>query len=116
MKKIILLTFIQRDRLRSLPPDIWRKCVCLGSGKVTHHQYTWRYSTTVEIALALRLMGLCAFEEQDEETTHEQRLLKRRRKKRTSAVPSPANDPDGTGALPSCNDSERGGSPQPDPI
>ncbi len=99
MKKIILLTFIQRDRLRSLPPDIWRKCVCLGSGKVTHHQYTWRYSTTVEIALALRLMGLCTFEEQDEKAIDEQRMLKRQRKKRASAVQSPMSDPDGPGAL-----------------
>jgi hypothetical protein len=101
MKKIILLTFIQRDRLRSLPSEIWRKCTCLGSGKVTHHQYTWRYSTTVEIALALRLMGLCTFEEQDEGTIHEQRMLKRQRKKRTSAVPGIQNDADGPAALPS---------------
>ncbi len=67
MKKIVLLTFIQRDRLRSMPAEIWRNCVCLGSGKVTHNQYTWRYATTLEIALALRLMGLCSFEEHDGE-------------------------------------------------
>jgi len=96
MKKIILLTFIQRDRLRSLPSEIWKKCVCLGSGKITNHQYTWRYSTTVEIALALRLMGLCTFEEQDEETTREQRTLKRRKKRSVLALPG---DPDGPGAL-----------------
>jgi len=66
MKKIILLTFIQRDSLRSLPAEIWKKCTCLGSGKLTNRQYTWRYSTTVEIALALRLMGLCSFEEEEE--------------------------------------------------
>jgi hypothetical protein len=28
-------------------------------------QYTWRYSTPVENALALRLMGLCSIEDQD---------------------------------------------------
>lgn len=67
MKKIVLLTFIQRDRLRSLPSEIWRNCVCLGSGKVTHNQYTWRYATTLEIALALRLMGLCSFEDHEGE-------------------------------------------------
>lgn len=67
MKKIVLLTFIQRDRLRSMPSEIWKNCVCLGSGKVTHNQYTWRYSTTLEIALALRLMGLCSFEDRDGE-------------------------------------------------
>ena len=66
-KKIVLLTFIQRDRLRSLPSELRGKCICLGSGKLTNHQYTWRYSTTVEIALALRLMGLCCFEENNEE-------------------------------------------------
>jgi len=65
MEKIILLTFIQRDRLRSLPPELRDKCVCLETGKTTHNQYTWRYSTTVENALALRLMGLCTFEEQE---------------------------------------------------
>ena len=66
MEKIILLTFIQRDKLRSLPVELWEKCICLESGKVTNNQYTWRYSTTVENALALRLMGLCTFEEQNE--------------------------------------------------
>ncbi len=64
MEKIILLTFIQRDRLRSLPPELRDNCVCLETGKTTHNQYTWRYATTLEIALALRLMGLCSFEEQ----------------------------------------------------
>ncbi|MRR54887.1 MAG: hypothetical protein EG822_10315 [Deltaproteobacteria bacterium] len=66
MEKIILLTFIQRDKLRSLPDEIWEKCVCLESGKVINNQYTWRYSTTVENALALRLMGLCVFEENEQ--------------------------------------------------
>ncbi len=65
MEKIILLTFIQRDRLRSLPPEVRDKCICLETGKNMHNQYTWRYSTTVENALALRLMGLCSFEEAD---------------------------------------------------
>jgi hypothetical protein len=67
MEKIILLTFIQRDRLRSLPPELRDKCRCLETGKNTHNQYTWRYATTLENALALRLMGLCSFEEQGEE-------------------------------------------------
>lgn len=66
MEKIILLTFIQRDKLRSLPAEIWEKCVCVESGKVINNQYTWRYSTTVENALALRLMGLCVFEENEQ--------------------------------------------------
>jgi len=65
-EKIILLTFIQRDKLRSLPAEIWEKCVCVESGKVVNNQYTWRYSTTVENALALRLMGLCVFEENEQ--------------------------------------------------
>lgn len=67
MEKIILLTFIQRDRLRSLPPELRDKCVCLETGKTTHNQYTWRYATTLENALALRLMGLCTFEEQEKQ-------------------------------------------------
>lgn len=67
MERIILLTFIQRDRLRSLPPELWEKCICLESGKITNNQYTWRYSTSLENALALRLMGLCIFEDQNEE-------------------------------------------------
>lgn len=50
-----------------MPSEIWKNCICLGSGKVTHNQYTWRYSTTLEIALALRLMGLCSFEDRDGE-------------------------------------------------
>ncbi len=66
LKKIILLTFIQRDRIRSLPAEMWENCTCLETGKVTNNQYTWRYSTTLEIALALRLMGLCAFEEDED--------------------------------------------------
>ena len=72
MEKIILLTFIQRDRLRSLPAELREKCICLETGKTTHNQYTWRYSTTVENAVALRLMGLCSFEEQNEENRSEQ--------------------------------------------
>lgn len=63
MEKIILLTFIQRDRLRSLPAELRDKCICLDTGKTTHNQYTWRYATTLENALALRLMGLCSFED-----------------------------------------------------
>ncbi|HOP40489.1 MAG TPA: hypothetical protein PLI53_05550 [Geobacteraceae bacterium] len=66
MQKIILLNFIQRDKLRSLPAEIWKKCVYLDSGKITNNQYTWRYSTTLENALALRLMGMCTFEENEE--------------------------------------------------
>jgi hypothetical protein len=65
MKKIILLTFIQRDTVRSMYPDLWRKCEYLDTGKVSRMQYTWRYSTPVENALALRLMGLCSIEDQD---------------------------------------------------
>jgi len=80
MKKIILLTFIQRDRLRSMPSELWGKCTCLGTGKVTKNQYTWRYSTTVEIALALRLMGLCCFEEQNEENKSDRCMFRRQRK------------------------------------
>ncbi len=73
MNQVILLTFIQRDNLRSLPPEIFEKCVCLGSGKVTNNRYTWRYSTTMENALALRLMGMCSFEEHYEEDESEPR-------------------------------------------
>lgn len=65
MEKIILLTFIQRDRLRSMPPELRDNCLCLETGKTTNNQYTWRYSTTVETALALRLMGMCSFEEEN---------------------------------------------------
>jgi hypothetical protein len=89
MKKIILLTFIQRDRLRSMPSELWKKCICMGSGKVTNHQYTWRYSTTVEIAVALRLMGLCTFEEQGEERKSGQGVSGRQRKMRTKIIESP---------------------------
>ena len=64
MQKIILLTFIQRDSVRAKHPKLWRKCGYLGTGKINRMQYTWRYSTTVENALALRLMGLCSFEDQ----------------------------------------------------
>ncbi len=63
MKKIIRLTYIQRDSLRSMHPELWRKCDYLGTGELSRMQYTWRYSTTVENALALRLMGLCAIED-----------------------------------------------------
>jgi hypothetical protein len=65
-KKIILLTFIQRDTVRSRHPELWRKCEYLDTGKFSKVQYTWRYATTVENALALRLMGLCSIEDQDE--------------------------------------------------
>jgi hypothetical protein len=88
-KKIILLTFIQRDRLRSLPHELWEKCVCLGSGKLTNHQYTWRYSTTVEIALALRLMGLCSFEEHNDEIRTGQDVSRRREKTGPDAMDFP---------------------------
>jgi hypothetical protein len=89
MKQIILLTFIQRDKLRSLPPEIFGKCVCLGSGKVTNNLYTWRYSTTVEVAMALRLMGLCIFEEQNEEKKPDRSKSGRQRKSLTKTVETP---------------------------
>ncbi|MEZ4599817.1 MAG: hypothetical protein R2940_08510 [Syntrophotaleaceae bacterium] len=66
MEKIILLTFIQRDTVRSMHPDLWRQCEYLDTGKFSKVQYTWRYRTTLENALALRLMGLCSIEEQVE--------------------------------------------------
>jgi hypothetical protein len=66
MKKTILMTFLQRDTVRSTHPELWRQCLYLGTGRVSRRQYTWRYSTTVESALALRLMGLCFIEEQEE--------------------------------------------------
>lgn len=66
MKKVILLTFLQRDAVRSQHPDLWHKCEYLDTGRFSKIQYTWRYSTTVENALALRLMGLCTIEEQEE--------------------------------------------------
>jgi hypothetical protein len=66
MKKIILLTFLQRDTVRGQHRDLWLKCEYLDTGKFSKIQYTWRYSTTVENALALRLMGLCTIEEQEE--------------------------------------------------
>jgi hypothetical protein len=53
-------------------PELWRKCDYLGTGELSRMQYTWRYSTTVENALALRLMGLCAIEDQEEENRSDQ--------------------------------------------
>lgn len=69
MTRIILLTFIQRDSIRSMHPALWQKCLYLGTGKVSKNQYTWRYSTTSETALALRLMGLCSVEEYTKKTS-----------------------------------------------
>jgi len=66
MRKIILLTYIQRDSVRSRHQDLWRKCRYLGTGKLTKMQYTWRYSTTLETAVALRLLGLCFVEEDND--------------------------------------------------
>jgi hypothetical protein len=47
-------------------PDLWQKCEYLDTGRFSKVQYTWRYATTVENALALRLMGLCNIEDQEE--------------------------------------------------
>jgi hypothetical protein len=66
MKRTISMTFIQRDTVRSMHPDLWHKCEYLDTGKFSKIQYSWRYSTTVENALALRLMGLCNIEDQEE--------------------------------------------------
>lgn len=64
MKKIISLTFLQRDTVRANHPELWRKCQYLDTGKLSQKLYSWRYITTVENALALRLMGLCSIEEE----------------------------------------------------
>ncbi|APG24317.1 MAG: hypothetical protein PHC98_10000 [Syntrophotalea acetylenica] len=66
MEKVIQLTFIQRDTVRSLHPDLWRQCKYLDTGKISRMQYTWRYTTTPQTALALRLMGLCVIDGQDD--------------------------------------------------
>jgi hypothetical protein len=66
VKKIISLTFIQRDTVRSMHPELWHKCTYLDTGKLSQKHYSWMYTTTVENALALRLMGLCSIEEQSE--------------------------------------------------
>ncbi len=64
MQKIISLTFLQRDTVRARHPELWRQCEYLDTGKLSQKQYSWRYTTTVENALALRLMGLCTIEDQ----------------------------------------------------
>jgi hypothetical protein len=66
MKRIISMSFLQRDTVRSMHPELWHKCQYLETGKFSKIQYSWRYATTTENALALRLMGLCAIEDQDE--------------------------------------------------
>jgi hypothetical protein len=66
MRTTISMSFIQRDTVRSMHPDLWQKCEDLDTGKFSKVQYTWRYATTVENALALRLMGLCNIEDQEE--------------------------------------------------
>ncbi|ABI81925.1 hypothetical protein Pcar_3306 [Syntrophotalea carbinolica DSM 2380] len=67
MDKVILLTLCQRDSLRTGFPELSRQCFYLGTGEVNTRQYLLRYTTTVENALALRLMGLCSFESQEME-------------------------------------------------
>lgn len=66
MKKTISLTFLQRDTIRANHPELWKKCKYLDTGKLSVKLYSWRYTTTVENAVALRLMGLCSIEEQSE--------------------------------------------------
>jgi hypothetical protein len=66
VKKIISLTFLQRDTIRAKHPELWHKCTYLDTGKFSQKLYSWRYTTTVENALALRLMGLCSIEDQSE--------------------------------------------------
>ncbi|ABA87780.2 hypothetical protein Pcar_0520 [Syntrophotalea carbinolica DSM 2380] len=65
-KKIISLTFIQRDTVRAKHPELWHQCIYLDTGKLSQTHYSWRYTTSVETALALRLMGLCTIEDQGE--------------------------------------------------
>lgn len=66
MNKTISLTFLQRDTVRAKYPELWRKCKYLETGKLSVKLYSWNYTTTVENALALRLMGLCSIEDQSE--------------------------------------------------